>query len=151
MRDHNFEKFCEELRAVVAPWTRIGTAPLPRDAGNAPHPDVSADGPRSPMGRPPASVWHSPDHRELVLHTPKGALRLDGSGKTRIHAADHEMAAHLASRGLHECRADGCTKDDTLKAIKAVLGGGRIRSDVVTAARKVDPTGALANQLGVLS
>jgi hypothetical protein len=33
-------------------------------------------------------------------------------------------------------------------AIKSVLDGGRLRADVITAARKADPSGALANHLG---
>jgi hypothetical protein len=141
MRDHDYLGF---LRDLAASRQKVLPYPTAADRPNALHPDTSANGPRSPMGRPPASVWHSDDHRDMTLHCPKGALRLDRSGKTRISASDHETAAHLASRGLHECQAGpGCARDTaTEKAIRDVLARGNVQKSAQALLRQIDPTGA---------
>jgi hypothetical protein len=141
MRDYDFEGFLRDLRAAVAPWGRVGTQPAPKDAPNAAHPDVSADGPRGPLGRPLGAVYQSEFYRGMGLHTPFGMIACDKEGKCKVGKGHAEMHEHLRGQGFHECRAEpGCVKDDAaMKSIRQVLAAGTVKANAQAFLRRVDP------------
>jgi hypothetical protein len=139
-RDYDYQGFLRDLAAA-----KVRIDPAPKDRPNAALPaeltigdPVIGNDARGP-GRPKARVFESRHMAGMTLHSAKGAMPVDGMGRVRCAASDHETATWLMGIGFKECQPG---EPETMKALTDLHRQGQAKAQVMTMTTKLSRAAA---------